>query len=299
MISFAADRDTPERDGRFVELTAGAAIAKGEMVAMLSTDAEAYPAADVANYAVLGRAETGAAEGAKVLVKRGTFRWANLGTFADGDIGKLAYVSNSVSVAKAAVMANDIPAGRVVDVDAYGVWVDTYNQDVLLTATVQNLTATGTADITGATTVGGALGVTGATTLGSTLAVTGASTLTGATRALVQSTEVITATTLQITSAHYGKALLINTNAAVAVTLPANGAAAGSWFDLIVIGSDDCAPTVAAATADTLITANDAAADSITYATGHRIGAACRFISTGSFWVAINVGSTTMSVTTN
>jgi hypothetical protein len=141
--------------------------------------------------------------------------------------------------------------------------------------------------------------VTGATALGSTLAVTGATTLTGATRQLVKSTEEITATTLAITSAHYGKTLLINTNAAVAVTLPANGAAAGSWFDVIVIGSDACAPTIAAATADTLITPNDAAADSITYATGHRIGAACRLISTGSFWVAINVGSTTMAVTTN
>jgi hypothetical protein len=157
---------------------------------------------------------------------------------------------------------------------------------------VQNLTATGTADVTGAATVGGALGVTGATTL-TTL------TATGVARLATKSTIELTATTLAVTSAYYGKTILVNTNDAVAITLPANGAAAGSWFDLIVIGSDACAPTIAAATADTLITANDAAADSITYATGHRIGAACRFISTGSYWVAINVGSTTMSVTTN
>jgi hypothetical protein len=281
MISFAAERDTPERDGQFVQLTAGAAIFKGEMVAILSSDDEAYPAADVASYAVLGRAEASAAEGGTVLIKRGTFRWANTGGFDDGDIGKLAYVSNSVSVAKAAALANDIPAGRVIDVDAYGVWVDTYNQDVLLTATVQNLTATGTADITGAATVGGAL------------------TVTGALRPSVVSTLEITATTLTVTSAHYGKTLLINTNAAVAVTLSANGAAAGSWLDVIVIGSDACAPTIAAATADTLITANDAAADSVTFGTGHRIGAAVRFISTGAYWVAINLGSTTMTVTTN
>lgn len=280
MISFAADRDTPERDGRFVELTAGAAIAKGEMVAILSTDAEAYPAADVANYAVLGRAEVTAAEGAKVLVKRGTFRWTNGDSFADGDIGKLCYAKDKTAVWKAATATNDIPAGRIVDVDAYGVWVDTYNQDVLLTATVQNLTATGTADITGNTTVGGTL------------------TVTGVLRPSVVSTIEITATTLSVTSAHYGKALLINTNAAVAVTLPANGAAAGSWFDVIIIGSDACAPTVSAATADTLVAPNDAAADSVTYGTGHRIGAAVRFISTGSVWVAINLGSTTMTVGT-
>jgi len=281
MYVSAADRDTPERDGQFVQLTAGAAIAKGEMVAMLSSDDEAYPAADVASYAVLGRAENAAVEGASVLVKRGTFRWTNNGSFDDGDIGKLAYVSNSVSVAKAAALANDIPAGRVVDVDSYGVWVDTYHQDVLLTATVENLTATGTADITGAATVGGTL------------------TVTGALRPSVLSTLEITATTLSVTSAHYGKTLLINTNASVAITLPANGAAAGSWLDVIIIGSDACAPTIAAATADTLITVNDAAADSVTFGTGHRIGATCRFISTGSFWVAINVGSTTMTVTTN
>lgn len=270
----AVERDTPERDGQFVQLTAGAAISKGEMVAILSSDDKAYVAADVASYAVLGCAQNTAAVGELITVKRGTFRWANTGSFDDGDIGKLAYVSNSVSVAKAAVLANDIPAGRVVDVDAYGVWVDTYNQDVLLTATVENLTATGTADITGATTVGGAF------------------------RASVKSTLEITATTLTVTSAHYGKALLINTNAAVAVTLPANGAAAGSWFDVIIIGSDACAPTVSAATADTLIAPNDAAADSVTYGTGHRIGAAVRFISTGGFWVAINLGSTTMTVGT-
>jgi hypothetical protein len=287
LTTFAADRDTPERDGQFVQLTAGAAIAKGEMVAILSTDDKAYPAFDTANYAVLGRAEASAAIGATVVVKRGVFRWTNSGSFDDGDIGKLAYVADKTSVWKAATATNDIPAGRVVDVDSYGVWVDTYNQDVLLTATVQNLVATGTADITGAATVGGTLGVTGVTTLS------------GATRSLVKSTEVITATTVAVTSAHYGKTLLINTNAAVAITLPANGAAAGSWLDVIVIGSDDCVPTIAAATADTLITANDAAADSVTFGTGHRIGAACRFISTGSFWVAINIGSTTMTVTTN
>jgi len=276
----AAERDTPERDGQFVQLTAGAAIVKGEMVAILSSDDEAYPAADTANYAVLGRAEESAAVGATVLIKRGVFRWTNGASFDDGDIGKLAYVSNSVCVWKSASAVNDIPAGRVVDVDAYGVWVDTYNQDVLLTATVENLTATGTADITGEATVGGTL------------------TVTGALRPSVQSTVAITATTLSITSAHYGKVLLLNTNNTVAITLPANGAAAGSWFDLVIIGSDSCAPTVSAATADTLIAPNDAAADSITYGTGHRIGAAVRFISTGSVWVAINLGSTTMTVGT-
>ena len=300
----AAERDTPERDGQFVQLTAGAAIVKGEMVAILSSDDEAYPAADIASYAVLGRAENSAAEGAAVLIKRGTFRWANLGTFDDGDIGKLAYVSNSVSVAKAAALSNDIPAGRVIDVDAYGVWVDTYNQDVLLTASVANLTASGTADVTGNATFGGTVGITGNTTVGGTLGITGATTLaaitgSGISRFSLVSTLVIADTTLTVTSAHYGKTLMVTNNAAVAITLPANGAAAGSWFDIMSLGSDDCAMTIAAATADTLITANDAAADSVTFGSGHRIGACVRVISNGSFWVAINLGSTTMTVATN
>src|SRR3990167_4423571 len=100
------------------------------------------------------------------------------------------------------------------------------------------------------------------------------------------------------TSADYGKTLLLSYEGAVAVTLPANGAPAGSQIDFINIGSDTCAPTVSAATVDTLITVNDQAADSVTYGSGHRIGSHLRVISTGTYWVAVNLGSTTMTVTT-
>ena len=101
------------------------------------------------------------------------------------------------------------------------------------------------------------------------------------------------------TSADYGKTIMLSYAGAVAVTLPANGATGGAWIDFIVIGADTCAPTIAAATADTLITFNDATADSVTFGTGHRIGAYVRVISTGTYWVAINMGSHTMTVTTN
>jgi len=101
------------------------------------------------------------------------------------------------------------------------------------------------------------------------------------------------------TAADYGKTIFLSYAGAVAITLPANGALLGSQIDFIVIGSDSCAPTIAAATADTLITVADAAADSVTYGTGHRIGAHCRVVSTGTYWVAVNVGSTTMDVTTD
>ena len=100
------------------------------------------------------------------------------------------------------------------------------------------------------------------------------------------------------TSADYGKTIFLSYEGAVAVTLPANAAAAGSVITFIVIGSNTCDPTISAATVDTLITVNDATADSVSFATGHRIGAAVMVISTGTVWVAINLGSTTMTVNT-
>jgi hypothetical protein len=59
--------------------------------------------------------------------------------------------------------------------------------------------------------------------------------------------------------------------------------------------SDDCAPTIAAATADRLIGPNDVDLDSVTFATTHRIGARVQFVSDGAFWHAVNLGSTTMT----
>ena len=100
------------------------------------------------------------------------------------------------------------------------------------------------------------------------------------------------------TSADYGKTILLSYAGAVAVTLPANGAAAGSVIDFLVIGADTTDPTISAATADTLITVNDQAADSVSFASGQRIGACVRCISTGTYWAAVNLGSTTMTVTT-
>lgn len=101
------------------------------------------------------------------------------------------------------------------------------------------------------------------------------------------------------TSEDYGKVIFLSYGGAVAVTLPANGAPPGATLEFIVIGTDDCAPTVSAAVVNTLITVNNkTTADSVTYATGHRIGAYLLCISTGTYWVAVNMGSTTMTVNT-
>jgi hypothetical protein len=200
-VAAAAPVDTPERDGRYVAVEAGAAIDQGAMVCMY-TDAEAYEAADVANYAVIGRAENSAAEGETVLVKRGVFRWANLGAFTDKDIGLECYVSNSVGVTTAALASLEIRAGVITDVDANGVWVDTYNRSVLLTSTVSALTITGNA------TVGGTLGITGVTTFTAAPKVTAVTTPTA-----------ITAT---------------------ATNAPALAAAASPKWVTVTIGSDTC-----------------------------------------------------------
>lgn len=113
-------------------------------------------------------------------------------------------------------------------------------------------------------------------------------------------TPVTEATTTRIcTSADYGKTIMVTTNAAVAITLPANGAAAGSWIEVMTGAgaTDSCAPTIAAATTDTLVGPNDPDLKSVTWGTGHRIGAQARFISDGSFWHVRNLGGTTMTYT--
>jgi len=135
-----------------------------------------------------------------------------------------------------------------------------------------------------------------AVTMGTTLAVAGAG-------HIAQQTVVREVTATRVcTSADYGKLIILATNAAIAVTLPANGAAAGSTIDFMVGGqsgiaeSDSCVPTIAAATADTLRTINSVDSDSVTYGTGHRIGARCRATSDGFFWTVVNLCDNTMSV---
>jgi hypothetical protein len=110
-------------------------------------------------------------------------------------------------------------------------------------------------------------------------------------------TNTSTSTSLTITSAQYGSTLLWSPGGTATATLPANGAAAGAWFDIILLTNQTV--TISSATADTLITDGDTAADSVAFSTtSHKIGSAVRFISNGSFWIAINLGSTTMTIAT-
>lgn len=101
--------------------------------------------------------------------------------------------------------------------------------------------------------------------------------------------------TWTLTSTSYGRTFKCPGRVAQTITLPANGAVAGSQMWFIGTGTDNYIPTFTAATADTLIVPNDATATSVSFDAGSRIGFYLHLISDGSKWVAINEGSTTMT----
>lgn len=120
----------------------------------------------------------------------------------------------------------------------------------------------------------------------------------GATQCKQVATKAVTTATYTVVPGDFGKTLLFSYLGAVAVTLPANSAPAGSWFRCINIGSDATVPTYTVTPADTLITVNEPAGKSVTFGTGHRIGSCVTFVGTGLQWVAMNNSSgCTMTVT--
>jgi hypothetical protein len=131
--ALSANRDTPMRSGELVTIVAASNHIYAGSIVCENGSAAAVAAADASGYAVIGRAEaevdnTGVNYSATrtVTVRRGVFRWANGGTFTDANIGDLAYVSDDQTVTTAAAATYDIVAGVIIDVDADGVWVDTY-----------------------------------------------------------------------------------------------------------------------------------------------------------------------------
>jgi hypothetical protein len=135
MAALAGSRDTKRRgedvlieDYEF-DVAASTKIYQGSMVA---TDASgnAVPASASAALIVWGRAEleadnsSGLAGAKRVRVKRGAFRWANGDSIAKADIGKLCYASDDQTVNKGDGGAARPLAGRIVDVDSSGVYVE-------------------------------------------------------------------------------------------------------------------------------------------------------------------------------
>lgn len=126
-MALSANRDTREIVGALVQLTVAdnkTAYAGG--LAAVDAAGKGLPAADAANLKVLGRFEHGAAAGEKVMIKRGTFLFAN--KTADpvtvADIGGYCYVTDDETVQHTA-NSNAIIAGVVRGVTTDGVYVDT------------------------------------------------------------------------------------------------------------------------------------------------------------------------------
>jgi len=130
-MALTKDVNTPEREGALVSRPAagGARVFAGSMVAV-SAGGNASSAANAPGLKVIGRAEAavdnsaGIAGEKTVTVKRGVFRFANSATqpLGNADIFGTAYVEDDGTVAK--ITTNSIPAGKVIDIDTDGVWVE-------------------------------------------------------------------------------------------------------------------------------------------------------------------------------
>ncbi len=125
--------NAPQRNGVFLVLTVAAAtlLYPGGLVALNAAGA-AVPATDTAGLQVVGRCEglfdnsTGAAGDIVATIQRGVFRYANSGSdpVAQADIGNIAFIEDDSIICKVGA-TNKVRAGRIVDVDDDGVWIDT------------------------------------------------------------------------------------------------------------------------------------------------------------------------------
>lgn len=150
-MSLTAARDTRERSGQIqnIPLAADTKVFLGGITCR-DANGRAVPGSDTAGLKVVGRAEQtvdntdGAAEALFVNVKRSVFCFAN----SEGDavtqahIGQFAFVEDDETVASDST--HKVKAGRVVDVDDDGVWVDTRDTgDVPSADSLTALTFTG------------------------------------------------------------------------------------------------------------------------------------------------------------
>ena len=134
MAALTADRNTPERAGDdFVfDMAANTTVYAGSLV-MLDTSGNVTKGATAVNMIAAGRADeqktNGAVVGAeKLRVRKGIFRWVNSAAadlITKAEIGDDCYIVDDQTVAKTSATNTRSRAGRVVDVDALGVWVAT------------------------------------------------------------------------------------------------------------------------------------------------------------------------------
>lgn len=135
MAALTKDRDTKMRAGDIYvhPVKAATKIFAGSLVC-LDAAGNAQPGAVATTLIAVGRAESqvdnsaGAAGDETVHVRKGTFLWGN-STSTDAitraEIGDDCYVVDDQTVAKTSGTSTRSIAGKIRDVDAQGVWVET------------------------------------------------------------------------------------------------------------------------------------------------------------------------------
>ena len=133
MAALTKDRNTRRRNGTSYSYPMTAAVtAFAGGIAVLDAAGNCRPGHVAATLTAVGRfAEhadnsAGAAAAKSVIVEPGIFRWQNSSAgdlITKADIGALCYIVDDQTVAKTDATAARSAAGRVVDVDAQGVWV--------------------------------------------------------------------------------------------------------------------------------------------------------------------------------
>jgi hypothetical protein len=133
MSAATAEINTPERPGitKSYPLAAATKVFAGTIGA-LNSSGYLVPASNADGLRVVGRVEetvdnsAGSAGDLGAPVKEGVFQWNNSASSAvdPDDVGKFCYVEDDNTVAEA-ITSHAVKAGRVVEVDSAGVWVDT------------------------------------------------------------------------------------------------------------------------------------------------------------------------------
>ncbi len=130
MAALSAPRNTPERRGDILAfpVAASTTIFQGGLVVLAA--GYAAPGSVATGLIAVGRAEHSAtavaAGSATVEVRRGVFRFGNSATtdlIAQADVGADCYIVDDQTVAKTNGTNTRSRAGKVVAVDADGVWV--------------------------------------------------------------------------------------------------------------------------------------------------------------------------------
>ncbi len=132
MTALSADRNTLTRDGRNIVRPVGANVAvyAGALLAFDATG-NLIPGKTATGLRGAGRAAVsfnnvgGAAGAANITAERGCFRWANDGSITGAHVFGTAYIVDDQTVAATDGTGTRSPAGKIIDVDAAGVWVET------------------------------------------------------------------------------------------------------------------------------------------------------------------------------